>query len=96
MIAATLSAALALAGALIPSRLGPLERAWMELAHAISKVTTPIFLAIVYFLVLTPAGLIRRNLGKNPLIRTAQNGSFWIERDRTTADERRRRLERQF
>ena len=35
---------LLLAGLLIPTLLGPLQRGWMGLAHAISKVTTPIFM----------------------------------------------------
>jgi hypothetical protein len=96
MVATGLAILLFLAGAFIPSRLGPVERAWMGLAHAISRVTTPIFLAIVYFLVLTPAGFIRRNVGRSPLIRSAQGGSFWVERDRLSAEQRRRRLERQF
>ena len=40
--------------------LGPVERAWMGLAGIISKVTTPIFMSVVYFVVLTPVGLLRR------------------------------------
>ena len=48
---ALLGAALALAGVALPTRLGGLERAWMYLAHAISKVTTPIFMGVVYFVV---------------------------------------------
>ena len=31
---------------LIPTHLGPVERAWMELAHLISKVTTPIVMGV--------------------------------------------------
>ena len=55
---------LIVAGALVPSHLGPVYRAWMGLAHAISKVTTPIFMGIVYYLVVTPIGLLRRIIGK--------------------------------
>jgi hypothetical protein len=47
-------------GLLVPNLLGPVERAWMGLAHAMSKVTTPIFMGVVYFVVFTPAGLLRR------------------------------------
>jgi len=83
---------LILAGLVIPGRLGPVHRAWMGLAHAISKVTTPIFMGLLYFLVLTPAGILRRTLGRNPLVRPA-GPSFWIERD---AAHRRSDLERQF
>ena len=37
-------AARASAALVVPTQLGPVERAWMGLAHAISKVTTPIFM----------------------------------------------------
>src|SRR3954454_6045583 len=42
---------LVLAALVVPTALGPVERAWMALAHAISKVTTPIFMGVVFFLV---------------------------------------------
>src|SRR5258707_6130820 len=35
---------LVIAALLVPTWLGPIERAWMGLAHLISKVTTPIFM----------------------------------------------------
>jgi hypothetical protein len=34
--------------AIIPTYLGPVERAWMTLAHLISKVTTPIVMGVMY------------------------------------------------
>ena len=91
---ASLSGALLLAGILIPGLLGPVYRAWMGLALLISKFTTPIFMGVTYFLVLTPVGLFMRLLGKNPMIRKASEGTFWVSR----ADEGRRRsdLKRQF
>ena len=85
---------LALAGILIPTRLGPLERAWMGLAHLISKVTTPIFMGVVYFVVLTPIGLLRRALGHNSLVAREHGGSYWVARD--TVGSSRSDMERQF
>ena len=38
-----------LAALVVPTHLGPVQRAWMGLAHAISKVTTPIFMGVVFF-----------------------------------------------
>ena len=47
----------------------------MGLAHAISKVTTPIFMGVVYFVVITPIGFIRRRaFGSNPLSPRAPAG----------------------
>lgn len=56
---------LVVAALLVLQRLGPVERVWVALAHAISKVTTPILMGIVYFLVVTPIGLVMRLLGRN-------------------------------
>lgn len=82
-----------IAGALtVPSRLGPVYRAWMALALAISKVTTPVFMSLLYFVVLTPAGAIRRTFGSNPLKRPLTGTNYWVSRD----DARRGDLRRQF
>lgn len=75
-----LSGALILAGLTIPGKLGPVFRAWMGFAHLISRVTTPIFLAIVYFLVIAPIGLLMRLFGKNPLQHKPEEGSLWLSR----------------
>jgi hypothetical protein len=75
-----LATALILAGLVIPGWLGPVYRGWMGFAHLISKVTTPIFLAIVYFLVIAPIGLLMRLFGKNPLRHQPEQGSLWLSR----------------
>jgi len=89
---AGLGGSLYFAGLTIPGRLGPIYRAWMGMALMISKVTTPIFMAIVYFLVLTPIGLIMRILGHKPIRHKLENDSFW----QSTADRPRGDLRRQF
>lgn len=83
--------ALVLAGLVAPTALGPVERAWMGLAHLLSKVTTPIFMGVVYFVVLTPIGLVMRLFGKNPLIVPQSGGGVWVTRTATKGD-----IERQF
>jgi Saxitoxin biosynthesis operon protein SxtJ len=69
-----------LGGALVPSRLGPVQRGWMGMAHAISKVTTPIFMGVVYFLVITPAGFLRRLFGSNSLRAPRGKTTGWVDR----------------
>jgi hypothetical protein len=59
----TLGGVLVVAALVIPTLLGPVERAWMGLAHLISKVTTPIFMSVVYFVVITPIGYVKRLSG---------------------------------
>jgi hypothetical protein len=73
-------ALLVLAGALVPGRLGPIQRGWMGLAHAISKVTTPIFLGIVYFVIIMPVGLLMRLMGRNPIRHAPKDGGYWAAR----------------
>jgi hypothetical protein len=85
--------ALALAGLLVPSRLGPIERGWMQFAHLISKVTTPIVMGAMYLLVLTPFGFLRRLFGGNPLVHPAKERGFWKPRPNGRG---RSNLERQF
>jgi saxitoxin biosynthesis operon SxtJ-like protein len=85
---------LALAGLLIPTRLGPVERAWMKLAHAISRVTTPIVMGITYYMVLTPTAYLRRGLGRNPLVHAPGPTGFWQERPANAR--RSASMERQF
>lgn len=83
---------LILAGLLIPGRLGPVFRLWMGLAHAISKVTTPIFMGIIYFVLIAPIGGVMRLFGRNPMTTHHGSASAWV--GRTTGG--RSDLERQF
>jgi hypothetical protein len=76
-IGAGLAGALYLAGLVLPARLGPVYRAWMRMALAISKVTTPIFMGVVYFVVITPFGLAMRLFGKRPIVHGVEGGGFW-------------------
>ena len=69
---------LLLAGIVAPGSLGPVQTRWMQLAHAISKVTAPIVVGALYFGVITPIGWLMRVLGKNPLRHDARDGGFWM------------------
>ena len=86
---------LLIAGALVaPRALMPVERAWMAMARGISKVTTPIVMGIVYFLVVFPIGFLVRTFGKNPIVRQSSGGSYWVVRSRESV--RGGGMERQF
>ena len=95
-VLAVLAAIFALGGVAVPSKLGPVERGWMALAHALSKVTTPIFMGIVYFVVLTPIALVRRLAGGNPMTHKIRDDTYWISRTRPDPEASRKRMERQF
>jgi hypothetical protein len=53
----------------------------MGAAAGISKVTTPIFMGVVYFGVLTPVAMVQRLLGRSPLKRQPGRDSLWVVRD---------------
>ena len=92
LLAGIVGIMLVLGGLLVPGSLGPVYRGWMRMALAMSKVTTPIFLGIVYFAVLTPIGMLRRALSHQPLQHELQDGGYWVGRD----EPRRSNLTRQF
>ena len=79
-------------GALIPGKLGPVYRGWMAMALAISKVTTPIFMGLVYFVVLTPTGIVMKLLGRKPMVHELEEDGFW----KSTAGAPESDLSRQF
>jgi hypothetical protein len=92
-VTATLGTLLVLAGLVIPATLGPVFRGWMAFGLLLSKVTTPIFMSIVFFIVITPLGLLRRAISGNALIPKRTAETFWHSRP---VNERRGNLQRQF
>lgn len=83
LILAVIAAAFLLGGLFVPTRLGPVQRGWMGFALLLSRVTTPIFMGIVYFLVVTPTGLVMRLLGRNPIAPKSDADTYWIPRSAT-------------
>jgi hypothetical protein len=70
--------ALVLLGAVFPRLLVIPRKLWMKLAEALAYVSSRIILAIIFFLVLTPIGLIKRAMGWDPLERrSGSRESFW-------------------
>jgi hypothetical protein len=54
------------------------NRAWMLLAEGLSFVTTRLILGLVFFLVVTPIGVVKRLTGWDPLGRRgAKSASYW-------------------
>ena len=81
-------------GAVLPTVLLPVRRAWMAMALVISKVTTPILLGVMYFGVITPLGVVRRLLGRDPIRARRSDRSFWV--DRSSVGRQPTDMERQF
>ena len=73
-----LGATLALLGATSPKTLVVPNRLWMGMAEAMGFVTTRVILGVIFFLFVTPIGLIRRCFGGDPLGRRAgRTESYW-------------------
>jgi hypothetical protein len=57
-----LAVALWLPACAAPSLLRPIHRTWMRLGHLLGAVNSRVLLTLVFILVLTPVGVIRRLL----------------------------------
>ena len=66
-------------------------RYWMRLAVALGLVTSHIVLALLYYLVVTPIGLMMRVFGKNPLALQLDQRveSYWIRKENRNPDKQR-------
>ena len=64
-----LGGVLAVWGLAAPATLKPVYRAWMKFGLLLSRVTTPIVLGVVFFLVIFPTGLAMRLFGRDPMNR---------------------------
>lgn len=63
--------------------LSPLNFLWMKFGKILSKITNPIVLGLIYFLVITPISLLMRLIGKDLLNNNfSKNNSYWIKRDK--------------
>ena len=96
MVFGALALIFALLGAVVPTRLRRIERAWMALGHAIGRVTTPIIFTLLWWLAVLPTGFLRRTFGRSPLARDRNAPSFWAKRAPRDADVARSAMERQF
>ena len=62
--------------------LTPLNKLWFRLGVFLGKIISPVVMGIIFFLVVTPIGLIMRLLGKDLLnLKYSKNKSYWIEKD---------------
>jgi hypothetical protein len=80
-----------LAGALIfaavavirPGVLAPLNKVWMRIGLVLHMIVSPLILGLLFYVFVTPVGLLMRLFGKDPLrLRMdPQADSYWIRRD---------------
>ena len=62
--------------------LTPLNKVWFKFGLFLGKIISPLIMAIIFFLVVTPIGLIMRLVGKDVLnLKFNTKKSYWIEKD---------------
>ncbi len=77
-----ISAAFAAIAMLIPSILKPLNKLWFLFGMLLHKIVSPIVLAILFYGILLPTGVLMRIVGSRPLsLKFDPNmPSYWVER----------------
>ena len=83
-------------GFVIPLLLKPIQKVWMTLAVLLGWFMTRVILSVLFYLVITPLGLIMRACGKDFLNRAIDKNSdsYWIPRKEVTHN--KEDFERQF
>ena len=73
--------------------LTPLNKLWFKFGIFLGVIVSPIIMGMVFFLVVTPTGVLMRILGKDLLkTRKVKNTStYWIKRDKQIS-----RMKKQF
>ena len=61
--------------------LTPLNKLWFKFGILLGMIFSPLIMGIIFFVVVTPIGLIMRILGKDLLnLKYNSNKSYWIEK----------------
>ena len=69
-------------GILKSNILTPLNKVWFKFGILLGNIISPIIMAFVFFLVVTPISLIMKIFGKDILnLKKNKNSSYWIKKD---------------
>ena len=61
--------------------LTPLNKLWFKFGILLGRIVSPVIMGIIFFLVVTPTGLIMRIIGKDLLnLKFNKDKSYWIEK----------------
>ena len=83
-------------GLIIPIILKPIYIAWMTFAVVLGWFMTRVILSLLFYVIITPIGLIMRAFGKDflDIKKLALKGSYWNQRDSNF--EKNQNYEKQF
>lgn len=83
-------------GLILPKLLKPIHKAWMALAVVLGWIMTRVILSILFFLIVTPVGLLAKLFGKKFLETKFEKNisSYWITKNKVKFE--KSNYERQF
>ena len=62
--------------------LNPLNKLWFKFGIFLGKIMSPVIMGIIFFLVVTPIGLLMRLFGKDILnLKFNNKATYWIEKN---------------
>ena len=65
----------------------PLNKLWFKFGILLGNIVAPIVMGIVYFLVVTPTGLIMRMFRKDLLnLKKNNKNTYWIDKDNSNSN----------
>ena len=72
--------------------LSPLNKIWFKFGLLLGRIVSPLVMAIIFFLVVTPIGLLMRILNKDLLnLKFNKSKSYWIKKN-----EQKSKMKNQF
>ena len=67
--------------------LTPLNLLWFKFGMLLGRIVSPVVMGLVFFLVVTPTGLIMRALKKDLLnLKKKNSNTYWIKKDQIKTD----------
>lgn len=89
-IIAGAAAVIGMVGLAAPAVVRPVYVVWMLAAFPIGWVLSHVMMAVIYYLVVTPVGLIMRTFGRDPMQRGFDRNAttYWIARPKTPESSR--------
>ena len=85
--ALTISLAFLILGILNSKILTPLNKGWVKFGELLGRIVAPLVMFLVFFIILTPIGIVLKILGKD-LLKIKKNKlikSYWIHRKNITS-----------
>jgi polyferredoxin len=65
-----------------PGLLLPFNKLWMGIGYVIGRIVSPIVLGVIFFILMTPMGVIQRLFGRDELrLKPQDQASHWKVRD---------------